>query len=275
MAAQWAAESLGAQHPRAVEDYAGHCAKCFDIEHDSYISRQVGVASRLALMRLPDWCTLVFASLIVSLCEANEMRDVQVGAVLRRTHSRGNKSPGVLAAKAVLWSLEALRRGPLLAFLTYACLVLVIGRGADAISLCLNAIAILFLLEVDNLMYSHGFSVTTRVWSEQHARPHISAEDQRVIEWSQISIFVGVFPALPLATYIAQTERDLAQEICLFTPLLLSLAGETAARLYTCRSEQHPLRTVCSILEVIAQGFWGAILAWGAYFFAVNFAESW
>ena len=225
-------------------------------------------------MRIPDWCTLVFASLIVSLCEANEMRDVQVGAVLRRTRSQGNKNLGVLAAKAVLWSLEALRRGPLLSFLTYACLVLVIGRGADAISLCLNAVAILFLLEVDNLMYSHGFSVTTRVWSEQHARPHISAEDQRVIEWSQITIFVGLFPVLPLATYIAKTQRDSAQELCFFAPLALSLAGETAARLYTCRSEQRPLRTICSILEIVAQLFWGVTLTLLAYSFVVDVADA-
>ena len=48
---------------------------------------------------------------------------------------------------------------------------LVLWKGADALSICLNAVALLFLAEIDNALYHFGLSASVRVRVERARRP--------------------------------------------------------------------------------------------------------
>ena len=126
--------------------------------------------------------TLVFASFFVSLALANEMRDVQLCALMRRERREVMNDHGRCSWHvAVLWTIEALRRYGVLTFVSGAVMQLAIFRGADSLSVCLNAVAVLFLLEIDEMLYAHGTSGAFRLTSEEHARPVVGPDDERAM----------------------------------------------------------------------------------------------
>ena len=71
---------------QVASTYAAHCEGCFDQASASgvYTSNEAAAAYSVSKMRLPGWCTLLFVSLIVALCVANELHDIQMCALPRR-----------------------------------------------------------------------------------------------------------------------------------------------------------------------------------------------
>ena len=55
-------------------------------------------------------------------------------------------------------------------------------RGASALAICLNTVAVLFLVELDNLAFSHGLNEETRMEAEEFGRVSVTDEDSRLID---------------------------------------------------------------------------------------------
>ena len=59
---------------------------------------------------------------------------------------------------------------------------LVIYRGTNALAICLNTVAVLFLVELDNLAFSHGLRENMRVEAEEFGRISVTDDDSRLID---------------------------------------------------------------------------------------------
>ena len=210
-----------------LSDYESHCAACFD--GAEYKNSREAQRLRVANMRSFDKTALLFATIFVALAIANELHDVQICALVRRQANADGRRCSW--ANAVLWLVEALRRFVVLPYLSSCIQILTLGRGADALSICFNAVAVLFILEIDNQIYAHGMTESFREWCESHARPEMSDAEQRVIDWSRaagiLAVWLGVFGSVLMrASAFGEAPGSLiASLVTILVPLLAEVAG--------------------------------------------------
>ena len=211
---------------QVASTYAAHCEGCFDQASNVYTSTEDATAYSVSKMRLPDWCTLCFASLIVALCVANELHDIQMCAALRR--KAVIDSQHCTGWHVALWVLEALRRFGVLPFLTGGVSLIVVVRGSDALSICLNAVAMCFLLDIDDQLYHHGASERLRQWCATHARPIISDVDRRAMDWSRVAMVLSTWLGIVASIAAYYYSRE-AGEVMPFALTVLPSIAEAAA----------------------------------------------
>ena len=73
----------------------------------------------------------------------------------------------------------------LFGFLPYilgSVICLVLYRGTSTLAICLNTVAVLFLVELDNLAFSHGLNEATRMEAEEFGRVSVTDEGSRLID---------------------------------------------------------------------------------------------
>ena len=78
------------------------------------------------------------------------------------------------------------------AVLVFAIPLLIIYKGSDAVSIIMNAVAVLFSLEVDNIIYAQGLTQQLRKEFEGNYRIHISSEDQARLERAKMAWLLAV-----------------------------------------------------------------------------------
>ena len=227
-AARWeAARERNDYEWQVASTYAAHCEGCFDQASNVYTSTEDATAYSVSKMRLPDWCTLFFASLIVALCVTNELHDIQMCAALRRKGAIDSQH--CTGWHVALWVLEALRRFGVLPFLTGGVGLIVVVRGSDALSICLNAVAMCFLLDIDDQLYHHGASERLRKWCATHARPILSDVDRRAMDWSRVAMVLGAWLGIVAGVFITYYSRASGELVPLALTVLPSIVAEAAA----------------------------------------------
>ena len=227
-AARWeAARERNDYEWQVASTYAAHCEGCFDQASNVYTSTEDATAYSVSKMRLPDWCTLFFASLIVALCVTNELHDIQMCAALRRKGAIDSQH--CTGWHVALWVLEALRRFGVLPFLTGGVGLIVVVRGSDALSICLNAVAMCFLLDIDDQLYHHGASERLRQWCAKHARPVISDVDRRAMDWSRVVMVLSTWLGIVASIAAYYYSREAGEVMPLALTVLPSIIAEAAA----------------------------------------------
>ena len=229
-AAEWEAEATRdtiSYTGQVASTYAAHCEGCFDQASGIYTSNEDATAYSVSKMRLPDWCTLCFASLIVALCVANELHDIQMCALLRQKTAIGSQH--CTGWHVALWILEALRRFGVLQLLTVGVTMIVVVRGSDALNICLNAVAMCFLLDIDDQLYHHGASERLRKWCATHARPILSEVDRRAMDWSRVAMILGAWLGIVAGVFVTYYSRTSGELVPLALTVLPSILAEAAA----------------------------------------------
>lgn len=118
--------------------------------------------SMIGTMALLDWLSLGFASIVVALSCVAELQDIQlVGIASAQARSGDNLSTGWRRAIA---AIGGVRRWVLLPFVPLTALGLVVSEGGDAKSVLLNTVSILFILDLDNIVFAIGL---TDRWRER------------------------------------------------------------------------------------------------------------
>ncbi len=123
-------------------------------------------------LSLSDVYVTLFSSFIIGLAICRELRDIQLcDFALERWEDEearrkqncktepNNESKAVSPPTRVLRLLKLfsfVRQFMLIPIIIVVIPMLIIFRGRDALSICLNAIAVLFLLEIDNYTYDYG-----------------------------------------------------------------------------------------------------------------------
>jgi hypothetical protein len=112
-------------------------------------------ANSRAAMALFDWFALAFTSFVVASTLAGELRDIQL-CVLAIARAGDRLAQGPWRARLVL--LCGVRRYVFLPMLVSTIPTLVLYRGGDALSVCFNAVAVLFLTEIECVnKHCHAF----------------------------------------------------------------------------------------------------------------------
>jgi hypothetical protein len=123
------------------------CAKCFQVTHEGKagvndpingITRATAYVDAMAFW---DWTAMFFSIVIVAFAVCKELQDIELCTLAMNT------TGGEVArlARYGLKMLTFLRRWVFLSVLTNCIPVLVWTQGADALSVCFNTVAILFL----------------------------------------------------------------------------------------------------------------------------------
>lgn len=173
------------------------------MSHDSLI------AGHQHAMGLFDYAALVFASFIVAFTVVGELKDIQVTSIAV-THADEKLSKGwTFALRFVLW----MRRYVFLPIVVANVPTLVLLKGGDALRICLNAVAILFLCEIDNIAFDFALGERVRTRVEAAGRVNLADDEAAALARTKVvhvvlivlslvvavwsgNIFVGVFAVL-------------------------------------------------------------------------------
>ena len=126
------------------------CAGHLTARNDGFRPGQEGnrIAGNVKAMSSFDWTTLLLAAAFLSLASIGELKDIRLYTIaLDRCETLGR------GWRRALNLLGGVRRWTFLPALMCAVCDLVAIAGGDALSLCLNTIAVLFLYDVDNIAF--------------------------------------------------------------------------------------------------------------------------
>ena len=151
---------------------------------------------RIDSMGAQDWVTLFLASLVVAFAVFAEIRDAILCEIALRAISRRREvSRGWRFA---IRGLNAARYYIFLPNVVSSVVQLVLNDGGDVKNVCLNTVAVLFLLEVDNMAYLHGLGERTRMEAEEMTGARVTEDELQTINAAKIVCILGV-PGVVLA----------------------------------------------------------------------------
>lgn len=121
-----------------------------------------------------DWAAFLLVALVVGLYCAGELRDVKLCQIT--FENRGGRDAPIWIQGAMLL-LGAIRQYCFLPVLCHIVAMLVLHRGSDAISICFNGVAVLFLLDIDVALFEFWIPERTREHMEEYGAPVVSDVD--------------------------------------------------------------------------------------------------
>ena len=155
------------------------CDACTNAQGE-YVHTLQAISDRRNAMRGSDWTALLLASIVVAFGVFGEVRDAMmcefaIAAIRKRSEvPRG--------WRYAMGLLNLLRLFGFLPFILWSVIALVVFRGGSALAICLNTVAVLFLVELDNLAFSHGLREKMRVEAEEFGRISVTDDDSRLID---------------------------------------------------------------------------------------------
>jgi hypothetical protein len=190
-----------------------------------------------------DFVSLGLASLIVALTMFREVRDMNIGQMMtlqavRRDHKRRAEGLGPeemeLCPDNWIWRYAIgvptfLRRYVILPDVAATVVMMVARFGGDTVTIMLNTLAALFMLELDNLAFDYGLSEGLRASCEEHFKVSLGARQIGLLKWSRrwhvVSLtlyFLIIVNAT--ATYTALWDR---QRLCAVVLVAIIATGES------------------------------------------------
>ena len=212
---------------------------------------------------------LIYAQ-VVAFAVFAEIRDCMLCEIALREISKRREVPR--GWRYAIRGLNYVRYISLLPNIIYSVMALVYEDGGRVKYVCLNTVAVLFILEVDNLAFLHGLGERTRMEAEEHAHAgaRVTEEDLRIMGVVKLicvvlipcTVFVGVCSH----SWIPD-QHDTLNEVFNALP---SIAVVFVQRVMTSRSR---LKGFCG-------GFGWAILnfsmysAWAGLFYVVTYIQA-
>ena len=134
------------------------------------------------------------------------------------------------AYRFALSLLGGMRRWTFLPTLTLAAPWLVLYKGGDALSVCFNTVAVLFLCEIDNLLYAILLPERERARVEVEGRVELGKAEAAALMRSKAVHVALVVVAVPCAVALGGSGDVGSLVLALLLPLpALWLAGATEA----------------------------------------------
>jgi hypothetical protein len=111
-----------------------------------------------------------------------------------------------------------------------AALMLVLFRGGDALSICFNTIALLFMCEIDNLGYAILLGESMRARVELEGRTDLGEAEWTSLMCSKVVHIVALLLAVPSAVaFAASGNEEVLSSTWLLPRFAFLLAGVTEA----------------------------------------------
>eukprot|EP01045_Picozoa_sp_COSAG04_P019726 COSAG04_NODE_1944_length_5162_cov_4.060020_3_plen_504_part_00 len=162
----------GAPATHTKQSATNWCDACVHAETGSVdpLTNVGSAAATIATMSTLDWITAIFAAVIISLATVGDLKDIKLIGIAV-THAGENLGAAWRWAFAFVGGV---RRWLFLPSVILAAGILIVAEGGGAKSVCLNSVAILFMLEVDNMMYSFALPERWRTRMEADGRVRLS-----------------------------------------------------------------------------------------------------
>jgi hypothetical protein len=153
------------------------------------LSIESSVASRhIAAMGFADLLALTFASMIIGLAAVGEIKDIDLS---RMAMDHAGDRLGTGWRRGFVF-VNFLRRRVFILLVVMAATILVLFHGGDALSVCMNTVAILFIFEVDNAMFAVGTAERVRARVEAAGRVEIGDDEAAELARKKWLHVVGV-----------------------------------------------------------------------------------
>ena len=179
-----------------LRDYASHCAACLSADDDQYSWASAGEYNNVALMDWRDWLALVFVSFIVGLSLADEVRGIKFCEVAL---AQSATTVG-LGWRLAVGAIAAVRQYAVATSLFVSVVIAIFAHGGGIASVCFNAVALLFLLEVDDAILAHAVPETARAWCTTLATVRVDDADLRVVSCMKLAYIALCTVGIPLGT---------------------------------------------------------------------------
>ena len=184
-------ESCPAWAEKVKEPMCANCVTDRGFESFGDVARD-----RVDSMMIQDWLALFLASLVVAFAVFAEMRDALLCSMALQDISRKREVPR--GWRFAIRGLNFARYYIMLPNVIVSVVTLVLSDGGRVKEVCLNTVAVLFLLEVDNLAFLHGLGERTRMEAEEMTGARVTDEAIQTINTAKI-VCVLAIPAVVLA----------------------------------------------------------------------------
>ena len=173
------------------------CALCFVRASGSFSNYTFKdeIVDNFSAMQYKDWLALALSSVILGLQMSGEVEDILRCEIARKQFLRS----GVCTKSFRLWVwvecfAGILRRFSLLSVICVGSCTLIAYRGGDALSICLNTVALTFLLQCDNLICKHAVSDSERAaaYIKMLALDPPGADDAALVAWAKCAYAIVV-----------------------------------------------------------------------------------
>ena len=167
-------------------------------------------------MTRSGWVTLVLTSLVSANSFVSELRDIKLCELAVEA------SDANIGWRVAMEVLQSFRQYGMVPGMTMIIPMLIHDKGANPLALCLNTVAILFLLELDNQIYQNGLPESARAEVERQGRVKLDAEKIDFLWRSKlVHLFVLSFASL----FVLSGSRDGHGGDLLMNVILLTFAG--------------------------------------------------
>ena len=186
--------------------------------------------------RFYDWATLVLASLVVALAAFSEIKDILL-CDFWIWHTSNYQ--GLTAWRIAIKFLGILRQYVFLPILVQSVSSLVVTQGGDAINVCLNAVAVLFIAELDNAMFEHGIDYSLKEEVQDKGKVPVGPNEANALEilrvYYQLSIPACIIATVMAAKYEEQTSDGFAfMDVSLYTSFSAFAGGAAIESIVKC-----------------------------------------
>ena len=134
---------------------------------------------------------------------------------------------------------------------------LVLAEGGNIKEICLNTVAVLFLVEIDNLSFNFGLGEASRMEAEQHCRVSVGARDLRSIDVIKALCLITI--PLTILALVSSTSYSEAFLCAPLPMLLIAVVQSLEASRYTFKGACLGLFYALAGY-VLAIGFWALVL---------------
>ena len=170
------------------EESQNMCSKC--ITDEGFEAYKDVVQERVDSMMVQDWLALLLASIVVSFAVFAEMRDAIICSMTLRDISQKREVPR--GWRFAIRCLNFARYYIMLPNVIVSVVMLVLNDGGDVKNVCLNTVAVLFLLEVDNMAFLHGLGERTRMEAEEMAGARVTEDDLQTMNAAKIMCVLAI-----------------------------------------------------------------------------------
>jgi hypothetical protein len=209
-----------------------------------------------------DWMTLFFATYVVGLSIVGELKDIELCLLAIERIPEGALSWKWVSALS--FCLE-LRRFVFLPAMLNIVATLVILKGGDALSVCFNTVAIIFLVEIDNISYHVGLGELQKARVESVGRVVLSDAEAKNLAWLKV-MYVPI-TLVSVLTSVAMMDAFLGLFITLFMGGLVAPAATTIVR-HQQQEDQLVVQVLVRLAKVVCKWFFSVVFYVGTIAFA-------
>jgi hypothetical protein len=255
--------ALGQNKPFSAKAVVAWCHSCFTVEHEGRSGSVDPMTGNMRATMLVDsmdqldWAALFFSTVVVGFAVARELQDIEICTLTVSRASAGAQA----GVRFAITLLNGVRRWVFLPNLLVDIAPLVCTQGADALSVCFNTVAVLFICEIDTVIYA-GLPRRFKARMESVGRVVLTDEEADAMVNSQ-AVHVCAFVCMVLLTV---TTRLVSAPLFMLAPTSAFFIG---AAFEGFQNATSPAQGLCTAAKAFGLSLLG-LITWFGIMLSVN-----